>query len=200
MAMLRKFRFSQFVFRADGDGEGSGGGSTAAKPQEPNPLTTMPMDLVPDEWKDHVRDLRRENQSLRERTKAEDEIERRAKDAEKKSADLEGRVTETEKRANERIIRAELKASALKAGMVDLDGLKLADLSTVKLNEAGEVEGADELMKALKEAKPYLFATTQSTSNTSKAPPKKDDSKPKTAKDMTPEEWKAEKRKHGLNH
>ena len=30
--------------------------------------------------------------------------------------------------------------------MIDLDGLKLADLSSVKLTEAGEVEGAEALM------------------------------------------------------
>ena len=74
--------------------------------------------------------------------------------------------------ADQRIIRAELKAEALKAGMVDLDGLKLADLSKVKLNDAGEVEGADALMTELKKSKPYLFGTPGTTSNTTTNAPK----------------------------
>jgi len=192
MPMLRKFRFSNSVFANDPpvDGSSGGGGSNPTKPNPPEPETFS---------KDYVRELRQESASYRTRAQ---EAERIAKEAtDKAKADLEtaeNKVKEAATAAEQRIIRAEMKAAAIKAGMVDLDGLKLADLSGVKLNEAGEVEGADELMAALKEAKPYLFASSQSTSQTSQKPPKKDDSKPKTAKDMTDEEWKAEKRKHGL--
>ena len=194
MPMLRKFRFSHSVFANDGAGDGSagGGGAPASKPNPPEPETFS---------KDYVRELRQESASYRTRAA---EAERIAKEAtDKAKADLEAaenKVKEAATAAEQRIIRAEMKAAAIKAGMVDLDGLKLADLSSVKLNEAGEVEGADELMTKLKEAKPYLFASNQSTSNPGQKPPKKDDSKPKTAKEMTPEEWKAEKRKHGLTH
>jgi len=92
------------------------------------------------------------------------------------------------------VIRAELKAAALKAGMVDLDGLKLADLSNVKLNDAGEVEGADTLMEELKKSKPYLFGSTQNSSNPGTPP----NPKPPTAKkatEMTPAEYAAERAK-----
>lgn len=98
---------------------------------------------------------------------------------------------------DQRVIRAELKAAAIKAGMVDLDGLKLADLSTVKLNDAGEVEGADALMEAMKKAKPYLFKKTTSTSHTGR-PPEKNVPTRKSAKDMTNDEWSAEKKRLGL--
>jgi hypothetical protein len=74
--------------------------------------------------------------------------------------------------------------------MIDLDGLKLADLSTVKLNDAGEVEGADALMTALKEAKPYLFKPPTGTSNPN-PPPKPGSEGAKAVKDMTKEEYAA---------
>jgi hypothetical protein len=54
-----------------------------------------------------------------------------------------------------------LKAAALKSGMIDLDGLKLADTSTVTLEDTAygmTVVGAEALMAKLKESKPYLFA------------------------------------------
>jgi hypothetical protein len=41
--------------------------------------------------------------------------------------------------------------------MIDLDWLKLVDMTKVTLEPDGTVKGADELMTALKEAKPYLF-------------------------------------------
>lgn len=138
--------------------------------------------------REYVHELREENKSWR--TKHQEEAAAR-KTAEDKAASAEkttgDKVKEVQTTADQRVIRAELKAEALAAGMVDLDGLKLADLSKVKLNaDTGEVEGASELMAALKKAKPYLFGEP-STSHSGK-PPKKDEDKPKHVKDMTPEE------------
>jgi hypothetical protein len=178
-------KFKRYTFQNAAGDEGSAGGS-ASKPETFS--------------REYVTELRSENATYR--TKAR-EAEQKAiesevaakKFAEEAAAKAEAKAAERETAANDRIVRAELKAEAIKAGMVDLDGLKLADLSKVKLNDAGEVEGADELMKALKEAKPYLFGTTTTTSNPEKKPEKKDDSKPKTAKDMD----EAEKKKLGLS-
>ena len=64
------------------------------------------------------------------------------------------------RRARERLIRAEMKAEAIRAGMVDLDGLKLADTSGLTVDEAGEVQGAAALMQSLRKAKPWLFGGT----------------------------------------
>jgi len=88
-----------------------------------------------------------------------------------------------------------LNAAALKAGMHDLDGLKLADISKVKLNDAGEIEGADKLMEDLKKAKPYLFGA-ESTSSAHKTP-NAGENKPKTAMEMTSEEYRAARQKVG---
>lgn len=94
-----------------------------------------------------------------------------------------------------RLIRAELKAHAVAAGIVDLEGLKLIDVAGLKLNEAGEIEGAAELMAKVKEAKPWLFkAEKQSSSNTQKPPDKGDDGK-KKATEMDTKEYAAAKAK-----
>ncbi len=88
-------------------------------------------------------------------------------------------------------IEAELKSLATGAGLVDLDWLKLADLSTVRVNEGGEVEGATELLDALRQAKPYLFGAV-STSGTHRAP----DPRVLTGRgavDDTPEQYAARK-------
>jgi hypothetical protein len=170
-----------------GDGGGSGGGGTPppppAAPRPPEPQTFS---------SDYVRELREENKGWRLKASEQEALAKKAKeDAEKAITEANGKSESANKAANDRIVRAELKAVALKAGMVDLDGLKLADLSKVKLNaETGEVEGAEELMKALKEAKPYLFGAA-STSNTKTPPPKGDGGSSKKATEMTPEEYKA---------
>jgi hypothetical protein len=162
--------------------------------------------------RDYVKDLREELKGWRltakdHQTKLEAaEAARAAAEAamaEKVSAAeaaLAEKVSAAEKAANDRILRAELKTAALKAGMVDLDGLKLADLTKVTLDESGEVQGADELMASLKEAKPYLFGQpVQGTSSTAPAP-KPGDVKPKTAKEMSAEERARFLREHSAKH
>jgi len=84
-------------------------------------------------------------------------------------------------------IDAELKSLATGAGLIDMDGLKLADLSKVKINEAGEVEGAAEVMDALKKAKPYLFGGASTSS--SHRPPPPPGKQTKHVMDMTAEEY-----------
>jgi hypothetical protein len=174
-------KFKRYTFQNAAGDEGSAGGS-ASKPETFS--------------REYVTELRSENATYRTKAREAEQKAIESEVAAKKFA--EEAAAKAEAKAAERET-AELKAEAIKAGMVDLDGLKLADLSKVKLNDAGEVEGADELMKALKEAKPYLFGTTTTTSNPEKKPEKKDDSKPKTAKDMDAAEWKAEKKKLGLS-
>ncbi len=60
---------------------------------------------------------------------------------EERAAALELRLAELEASTRARLIRAELKAEAMRAGMVDLDGLRLLDLDAVAINDKGEVEG-----------------------------------------------------------
>ena len=67
--------------------------------------------------------------------------------------------------AQTRIIRAELKA-----GMVDLDGLKLIDAETLRVNERGEVEDAPAVLAKLKREKPWLFGGGKSSSAAASVP------------------------------
>lgn len=168
-------------------GEPSGGGGNPPAPPAPSPAPPEPETFS----KDYVRELRAENKGWR--LKADDlakERDTHKTAAEQAASDADAKIAEASTAADQRIVRAEMKAAALKAGMVDLDGLKLADLSKVKLNADGEVEGADELMTELKKAKPYLFGTP-STSHTGTTPPSKVPPEAKLAKDMTDAEYKA---------
>ena len=136
--------------------------------------TSQPVASEPEKFsREYVSELRHESASNRI---AKQDAEKKLTAAEAALAaattEAETKITAAQAAADQRIIRAELKAEALKAGMVDLDGFKLSDLSKVKLNESGEVEGADALMTELKKAKPYLFGTPGTTSNTQTTPPK----------------------------
>ncbi|MBV9251105.1 MAG: hypothetical protein JO227_17875 [Acetobacteraceae bacterium] len=105
------------------------------------------------------------------------------------TAALEKQLAEERQRAETRIIRAELKAEALRAGIIDVDGLKLIDLSTAKLNDKGEVEGAAQMLAGLKRAKPWLFGASSSSSTSS--PPPAQPPKQKLATEMTDAEYRA---------
>lgn len=104
--------------------------------------------------------------------------------------DIEAARTAARTEAEARIIRAEIKAAALAAGMVDLDGLKLLDLSAVKLDEAGEVTVPDGFFDAARQAKPYLFGATSTTSTPGRPPPPNTPAA-KKATEMSDEEWRA---------
>ncbi len=158
----------------------------------PEPKTTFSLE--------YVQELRAENAKYRTNAKeAKDAADAAAAKALEAENAATAKITAAEAAANDRIIRAELKAEAIKAGMVDLDGLKLADLSAIKLDDKGEVVGASELMKALKEAKPYLFGQAQSTTQTQTTPPKKEEPKPFDARTATDEERTAKAKELGLN-
>ena len=103
---------------------------------------------------------------------------------------LERQLVEVQRQTEARIVRAELKAEAIRAGIIDPDGLKLIDLSRAKLTEAGEVEGAGALVAELKKAKPWLFGSAVSTSSAAAAPPAHPP-RQKSAVDMTEDEWRA---------
>ena len=56
-----------------------------------------------------------------------------------------------------RLVQAELRTEAVRAGMVDLDGVRLLDrFGTVVLGAQG-IEGGTALMARMKEEKPWLF-------------------------------------------
>ncbi len=99
------------------------------------------------------------------------------------------RIHELEARTNERLIRGELKAYAIAAGMVDLDGLKLIDRSAVTVDAAGEVQGAAQAIDAARRTKPWLFGATNASSPAT--PPPAEVPKARRATEMTAKEWRA---------
>jgi hypothetical protein len=89
-----------------------------------------------------------------------------------------------------RVLRAEMKVHALRAGMVDLDGLKLLDMGALSLDERGEVAGGEAAMAALRRAKPWLFAGGPSSSSVAAAPAPQPP-RAKLATEMGEAEWQA---------
>lgn len=87
-----------------------------------------------------------------------------------------------------RVIRAELKAEAVKAGMIDLDGLKLIDTSEIQVSETGEVRDAAALLGRLKRAKPWLFGGGASSSAAASAP-RPEPPRTRHANELSHEEW-----------
>ena len=86
-----------------------------------------------------------------------------------------------------RLITANLQTEAVRAGMIDLDGLKLMDLSGVRLDENDKVVGGRKIMADLRRDKPWLFGVA-STSSAATAPASQP-VRQKTAMDMTEAEY-----------
>jgi len=182
MSILLKAMRSLMEGEGGGGGGGGGGGASKVK-TEPETFS-----------REYVHELREENKSWR--TKHQESESQRAEalkqvdDATKVAAD---RIKDANTAADQRIIRAELKAAAIKAGMVDLDVLKLVDITKVKIGDDGEVIGGDELMASLKKSKPHFF--TDPSSSNGQRPPKPGEQQQKLATDMTDAEYEAAKAK-----
>lgn len=106
-----------------------------------------------------------------------------------RAADLERALRDAEETGRTRLVQSELKAEAVRAGMVDLDGLKLIDSSQVALGPTGELEGGAALMERLRQVKPWLF--TQASSSSRAAVPPSSPPRQKLATEMTLDEWRA---------
>ena len=88
-----------------------------------------------------------------------------------------------------RLIAANLRTEAVRAGMIDLDGLKLVDLSEVHLDQDDKVVGGRQIMAELRRNKPWLFGAA-STSSAAIAPVSQP-VRQKTAMDMNDAEYAA---------
>jgi hypothetical protein len=86
-----------------------------------------------------------------------------------------------------RLLTANLRTEAVRAGMIDLDGLKLVDLADVRLDENDRVVGGRKIMADLRRNKPWLFRVA-STSSAAIAPASQP-VRQKTAMDMTEAEY-----------
>ncbi len=88
---------------------------------------------------------------------------------------------------------AALRMAATKAGMIDLDFLKLVDTSKLEFDDKGDPKNADALMAEVATAKPHMFGKPGAPSKTNTgnpAPtPKPADHKVKRATEMTEAEY-----------
>ena len=101
---------------------------------------------------------------------------------------LERKLREAMETSQAQLVRVELKAEAIRAGMIDLDGLKLIEPTSLPLNAAGELEGAGDVIQKLKRAKPWLFG--QASSSSAAAPPPSTPPRARLATEMTLDEWR----------
>lgn len=101
---------------------------------------------------------------------------------------LEHDSRENRRQTEQRVILAELKVEAMRAEMIDLDGLQFLDITQIRLGEDGSVTGGAELISRLKRAKPWLFSAA-SSSSVAKVPPS-NPSRQKLAKDMSDDEYR----------
>lgn len=102
---------------------------------------------------------------------------------------LEQENQEHRRQTEQRMIIAEMKVEAMRADMIDLDGLQFLDMTRVQLNEDGSVAGGAELISRLKRAKPWLFSAP-SSSSVAKVP-SSNPTRQKHARDMSDEEYRS---------
>ena len=100
---------------------------------------------------------------------------------------LERELVQMKQKAEDGIVKSHLQAEAARAGMIDLDGIKMLDISRVTISEDGEVQGATALMEKVRKEKPWLFGKT-STSAPGGAPPSQPP-RQKLATEMTDAEY-----------
>ena len=63
-----------------------------------------------------------------------------------------------------RLVAANLRTEAVRAGMIDLDGLKLIDLSRLQLDDTDKIVGGRQVMTELRRNKPWLFGPGSTSS------------------------------------
>ena len=145
---------------------------------------------------DYERKLRREVARYREQARiAQSEQEVACATAVR---DRDEGIKAAREEARGRILQAELKTYAIQSGIVDLDGLRLADLDALSVNEAGEVQGAQEVVASLRERKPYLFAsdrphTVAATTAQLQRPPSPVQPTKVDARSLSREAWQVER-------
>ena len=101
---------------------------------------------------------------------------------------LERQLQEVERHAALQIKHSALKAEAVRAGIVDVDGLRLLD-PAILANRDDEDFNAGEVVGKLRQEKPWLFVAPSSSSIT--VVPAIAATKRRLAMDMSLEEWRA---------
>ncbi len=114
-------------------------------------------------WDALLTEKKKEQEEKRKLQAKLDKIEADQKKAEEEKLKADGKLQEllTAKEKDleartERVRKAELKAAAIRAGMLDMEYVGIL-MGAAKFNDQDELENSDELFKDLREKKPYLF-------------------------------------------
>jgi len=164
------------MFDADGGGGGGGGGDDDGADNRTVTMTQAELDALISREKGRERKKYADYDEMRaerDRLKAEEEAREAAKltetqrlqaekdEALRKAAEEAEKATKAKEAADKRVIDAEIRsiARALNANDAN-DVLSFVDKSKVSIDESGNVTGAEDAVKAVKEAKPYLFKSS----------------------------------------
>ncbi len=165
-------RVSEGEGAGEANGAGDGAGDEAAGARARPEPAGFPLD--------YVRELRAENKGWRLKAAEMEAAASRARED----------LAAAREAAAARIVLAEVKAAAARAGIVDPDGVRLLDLSAVRLSENGEVEGAEAAVESARRSRPWLFADAR-TSNPAAPPRPRDAREGRDARGMTQKEYEA---------
>ena len=105
------------------------------------------------------------------------------------TADPSATLQEQLDRANKKLVQSELRNHAIRAGMIDLDLLKLLDTAGFSVDDNGNLPQATEALARLQREKPWMFAN--SNSSQVKPAPVAEPPKARNAMTMTRSEWQA---------
>lgn len=168
------------------------------------------LDQLPEERKEYVKKLRSEAAYRRKTaTEAESklsELQAKIDQAEQDKLKEQGEFKklyegEQQKLAalHKQLLRQEIKVQAQKEGLIDLDLAELISGESVKINEAGQVAGAETAVSAFKALKPHLFQAPASaapaprSTSAGNEPPVRAPGENKRVTDLSPEEYKKSK-------
>jgi hypothetical protein len=129
--------------------------------------------------KEYVEDLRNESKTLRQKLADAEKIKKdeiSAKDKEHESI-IGKRIEEVSSLYKKELMLTKVQVEAVKSGIIDLDGVKLADFSKISFDENDNLVGTAELIEELKKNKPYLFKKTDKTTYEKDLPAKGVDTK-----------------------
>lgn len=102
---------------------------------------------------------------------------------------LQQELDSLREQAKKNAILADIKVAAIRAGMIDLDGIKLLDLSGVRPDGDDQAPDVSHIMSDLKKNKPWLFGVWSTSS--SKEVPSSQPPRQKQAMEMSDEEYHA---------
>jgi hypothetical protein len=169
------------------------GGEVQHEKQE-NKQETFTKEYV-SELRDKVKSSKSKIAELEAKTK--EELAKKDRDFEEL---LNSKLAEVSSTYKKEIILSKLQTEALKAGIVDVDGIKLADLSSLSIDENNVLQGASEVISSLKESKPYLFKKGESSTTYHKQPPKpSSDRTPVDATQLSGDEYRSQLKKMGID-